>query len=563
MENVPRGEVKGRIYIDNPQIWGETPHRSRISVRSSSDMAHNPIFGSDPAKPASSPVEGDLKEGAVSETARAGEWDLGELAAKFAEHGGGRVSPEISAELALQIVLNEIVEQACMATGASGAAIVLERGGEWVCRASTGRSAPQLGARLDTASGLSGACVKTRTVQRCDDTETDPRADVEACRILGIRSAMILPLLRNGELAGVFEAFSTLPSGFGERDQRTLNALSRRVLNNLEFASGAASAAQVSAEQMSAEHASAEPTSGAGPSKSARAVADDAEVFAIASAESSDRSSNGKQDLPDQPLPQAAREAPSRRGVNFITLALGAAVLAYAVLMTVLVAHRMSWRGTWAARAHAPAAVSAPAGAERQPTGSGQTAAAGQTAGSPSGSQPAGATTSRSAPETAVPASGAARATFPPPGGLLVYENGKEIFRMKPTVEQGEAREEQRNAPSDMSTAHESGVQRASSVEPAGVLELPPNVAEASVLHRVEPDYPQQARQQGIQGAVVLSVRIGQNGSVQSATPVSGPPLLAQAATDAVKQWRFKPRLVGGHRAEMQTKITLDFRLPQ
>ncbi|MFZ0277970.1 MAG: energy transducer TonB [Candidatus Sulfotelmatobacter sp.] len=134
---------------------------------------------------------------------------------------------------------------------------------------------------------------------------------------------------------------------------------------------------------------------------------------------------------------------------------------------------------------------------------------------------------------------------------------------MKPTMEQGEATEEQHKALSRITTAHESGVQRASVVEPAGVLELPPDVAEASLLHRVEPDYPQEARQQGIQGTVVLSVRIGQNGSVQSATPVSGPPLLAQAATDAVKRWRFKPHLVGGHRAEMQTKITLDFRLPR
>ncbi|MGB6403381.1 MAG: TonB family protein [Candidatus Sulfotelmatobacter sp.] len=519
-------------------------------------MAHNPIFGSDPAKPVLSPVEGDLKDGAVSGTARPGEWDLGELAAKFAEHGGGRVSPEISAELALQIVLNEIVEQACMATGASGAAIVLERSGEWVCRASTGRSAPQLGARLDTASGLSGACVKTRAVQCCDDTENDPRVDVEACRILGIRSAMILPLLQNGELAGVFEAFSTLPSGFGERDQRTLEALSRRVLNNLERAS---------------HPTSAETTSAAGPSKSTQAVADDSAVFAATSAESSNRSSNGKQELPDQPFPQAPHEAASRRGVNFITLALGAAVLAYAVLLTVLVAQRLGWRRT-GARGHAPAAVSAPAEAEHRPAGPGQaagvgqSASAGQTAGSPaSGSQSAGATATRSAAMSVIPAAGASRATntFPPPGGLLVYENGKEIFRMKPTMEQGEATEEQHKALSRITTAHESGVQRASVVEPAGVLELPPDVAEASLLHRVEPDYPQEARQQGIQGTVVLSVRIGQNGSVQSATPVSGPPLLAQAATDAVKRWRFKPHLVGGHRAEMQTKITLDFRLPR
>ena len=171
-------------------------------------MAHNPIFGSDPAKPASSPAERGPEDGAVSGTARPGEWDLGELAAKFAEHGGGRVSPEISAELALQIVLNEIVEQACLATGASGAAIVLERGGEWVCRASTGRSAPQLGARLDTASGLSGACVKTRTVQRCDDTENDPGADIEACRILrntlGDHSAHAAEWGTGGSVRGIF-----------------------------------------------------------------------------------------------------------------------------------------------------------------------------------------------------------------------------------------------------------------------------------------------------------------------------------------------------------------------
>jgi len=532
-------------------------------------MAHNPIFGSDPAKPASSPAEEGPKDG-VSGTATPGEWDLGELAAKFAEHGGGQVSPEISAELALQIVLNEIVEQACMATGASGAAIVLERNGEWVCRASTGGSAPQLGARLDTESGLSGACVKTRTVLRCDDTENDPRADIEACQTLGIRSVIILPLLQNGELVGVFEAFSTLPSGFGERDERTLEALSHRVLNNLERASVPMSPGKTSIEQTSAGQISAEQTLATEPSKSTEAVADDTAVFATASAESSDRSFDGKRDLADQPLPHAAQEAASRRGVNFITLALGAAVLAYAVLLTVLVAHRMGSQAV--ARVHAPAAVSAPVTeAERQPVGDGQTAAGqtagpGQTAGSPaSGSQSAGATTSPSAPVSAVPAAGASRATktFPPAGGLLVYENGKEIFRMKPTAEQGEATQEQRKNPSDITTAHDSEVQRASAVEPVSVLELPPDVAEAGLLHRVEPHYPEEARQQGIQGAVVLSVRIAQNGGVQSATAVTGPPLLAQAATDAVKQWRFKPHLVGGRPAEMQTRITLDFRLPQ
>ena len=507
-------------------------------------MAHNPIFGSDPPKPASSAAERGQDDRAVSGAARPGDWDLGELAAKFAEHGGGKVSPELSADLALQIVLNEIVEQACLATGASGAAIVLERGGEWVCRASTGRSAPRLGARLDTASGLSGACVKTRTVQRCDDTEKDSRTDIEACRVLGIRSVIILPLLQNGELVGVFEAFSTLASAFGERDERTLEALSRRVLNNLERASGPIAAAE--------------------SLKSTQAVADDDKVAALGasavSRENSDGVSGGKQHLRDRPLPHAAHEAASGRGVNFMTLALGAAVLGFAVLLTVLVAHRLGWRRT-AARAHAPSAVSAPlTAAGSQPAGSGQTASA-PTSGNPS----TPAVTSRSAMVSTIPAAGASRATgmSPPPGSLMVYENGREIFRMKPAVEQGEAADAARKNPAEVGATRETGMQRASTVEPADVLELPADVAESNVLHRVEPDYPEEARQQRIQGAVVLSVHIARDGSVLSAALVSGPPLLARAATDAVKQWRFRPRRVSGRPAEMQTRITLDFRLPQ
>ena len=56
------------------------------------------------------------------------ESDLGELAALFAAHSGGGLSAEVSTDLALEIVLNEIVEQACLATGATGAAIALVSG---------------------------------------------------------------------------------------------------------------------------------------------------------------------------------------------------------------------------------------------------------------------------------------------------------------------------------------------------------------------------------------------------------------------------------------------------
>jgi protein TonB len=142
---------------------------------------------------------------------------------------------------------------------------------------------------------------------------------------------------------------------------------------------------------------------------------------------------------------------------------------------------------------------------------------------------------------------------------LRVYENGKEIFRMNPAAEKGEAISA---GSTKLTSASRSEVQRAAAVEPAGILTLPPREAEGSLLHRVEPDYPEAARQQRLQGMVVLDLRMGQDGRVREVTAVSGPPLLAQAATAAVKQWRFRPRLVGGHPAEMQTRITLNFQLP-
>ena len=144
------------------------------------------------------------------------------------------MSPELSAGLALDVVLNEIVEQACLATGATGAAVILERDGEMVCRASTGGNAPELGARLSRERGLTAECIKTRQAQRCDDAQADPRADVEASRSLGVRSVVVLPLIRNGDLAGILEVFSSRIGAFGERDELTLEALANRILKNLE-----------------------------------------------------------------------------------------------------------------------------------------------------------------------------------------------------------------------------------------------------------------------------------------------------------------------------------------
>ena len=64
-----------------------------------------------------------------------------------------------------------------------------------------------VGLAVGEVTGLTAECLRTHQVQRCEDALVDPRADAEASRRLGVRSVMIVPVLRNGELAGVLEVF--------------------------------------------------------------------------------------------------------------------------------------------------------------------------------------------------------------------------------------------------------------------------------------------------------------------------------------------------------------------
>src|SRR5215472_6131227 len=162
-----------------------------------------------------------------------GNTDVRGLTNTLAASGGGSSSND----LALDLVLNQIVEQACLATGATGAAIALLRNGEMVCRATTGGNAPDLGVRLDNA-GFSAECLRVGALQRCDDTETDPRVDATACRLLGVRSILVIPLWYWGEFMGIFEIFSPRPNAFGERDEQTLQALAYRVVRQTKQAAG-------------------------------------------------------------------------------------------------------------------------------------------------------------------------------------------------------------------------------------------------------------------------------------------------------------------------------------
>lgn len=155
-----------------------------------------------------------------------------------AEDGGQSLSG--MAQRDLRAALQLLTERAQYITGASGAAIALREGTEMICRASAGTSAPELGAHLQMDSGLSGESVRTKQILRCDDAETDARVNRESCRALGISSVMVMPLVREDEVMGVFELFSGRVAAFEERDIVALQRIADMILTAVGHAEAAA-----------------------------------------------------------------------------------------------------------------------------------------------------------------------------------------------------------------------------------------------------------------------------------------------------------------------------------
>jgi periplasmic protein TonB len=90
---------------------------------------------------------------------------------------------------------------------------------------------------------------------------------------------------------------------------------------------------------------------------------------------------------------------------------------------------------------------------------------------------------------------------------------------------------------------------------------VPARIAEANLVYDVAPKYPPEAGRARIEGTVVLMAVIGKDGTVRDVRVESGLPLLAQAAIEAVKQWRYRPYLLNGQPVEIDSQITINFNL--
>ncbi|HXM21512.1 MAG TPA: TonB family protein [Terriglobales bacterium] len=474
-------------------------------------MAYRPMSRPDPFDPPRSSAAPTSLGGRESSELEDG-LSLAELATALSAHGG----EGLSADLALDLVLNEIVEHARLATGATAAAIALARDDEIVCRATTGANAPDLGVRLEANSGLSGACVQSKKWQRCDDTETDPRVDAEVCRGLGVRSILVFPVVREDKLLGVVEVFAPRPNAFSDREIQTLEALSRSIVNNVDRASDVLA-----------------PSAPVFPSSSSSMAA--ATSATAAEVESVDHLQVDPAQV-DAPLPvvdslsgattEISKIHPRDHWMTVLTLT----VIALALFLGWMMGYVRSPRGPVGTKVKAAVNATALPVQAKPPEGSALSASAAVRA--PDRATPA-------SPTTAPVSSQQSGAGVPPVGGLVVYEHGKVIFRTPPQSLRTSAKDTT-NQP----------------------VMVPSSVADEYLIQRVEPEYPEPAREQHIQGPVVLETLVGKDGAVEKVSTISGDSQLAAAATDAVRQWRFKPFFRNGSPEEFQTQITVSFRLP-
>ncbi|MGD1214222.1 MAG: TonB family protein [Terriglobales bacterium] len=443
-------------------------------------------------------------------------------------------------DLALDLILNELVARAAEATRASAAALALARGDEMVCRAATGHLAPDLGVPLNPRDGLSGACLQTRQPQLSVDTELDPRVDPAISRRRGIRSILIVPVFdsndKNAQFTGVLEVFSTSPAAFSNSDQKLLEGFAE--------------------ECTRVRHAAIELSQ---RKPAATLIPPD---FIAAG-----------------PLP--ARRPPYEAW----TLVLGSLTILATIAVSFLIGSRIGWLRppqtasssqitqpiqAETSKPQAPAKSCVGTAAPGCPAERSSTATAAAHRTNPSSSEKASAKASKQTSSTP--------AAAPAADELVVYEKGKVIFRMKPTPTKPDqakpdlAKHPQAKPDSTKQASDSIVASSTTRIAPAKIattkiaplqgVRLSPEKAETRLLSRTEPQYPPEALAAHRSGNVVLEVHVAEDGSVSNIRTLSGDPLLAAAATEAVRNWRYEPYRLHDHPAQFQTDVTLSFSLP-
>jgi TonB family protein len=421
-------------------------------------------------------------------------------------------------------VMQAATDAARILSGADGIALALRTKGMIVCRARSGELAPELGTPLNAESGISGESLRTGSILVCHDTDHDGRVDSEVCRMMGIRSIVVVPLRGPVGMAGILEAFSSRVRAFGDGPINSLRDLASIAESAYEREARAAKEAALA----SLRAARQQTLTGAAPATAPKI-------------ESS----------PILEEPSLARRY----------WAIGAAVAAVLLVLGVWLSGREPGPEAAATTAHAatPAKKAVPdipvpavEAAAKPKAGVARSAPIRRESGS-DGLENAAEVTIETFDRSGSSANTGSRGPVSSSATSASAAKATEIAEAQP--------------PSIMMGAQPSPDQIAKlSAAPSTIPTLEARISEGvtpgRLIHRVEPVYPLQARTLRLAGNVVLDVRIGEDGTVREVKTVSGAPLLAAAATGAVKQWRYTPFLLSGTPIEVKRQMTVVFKLP-
>lgn len=428
----------------------------------------------------------------------------------------------VNGTVSSDVILGAIAEAAQALTSASGAALAVQSDGVYVCRARSGEIAPVLGAQLKLDSGISGECLRTGNLLRCDDTQNDYRVDPEVCFRMGIRSIAVTPLRGRRGPIGILEVFSSRAYAFTPEHTDFINRLA------------------VIAE--AAQEPAPPPIEMLVPYAEKRGV----EVVQVQEVDP----------IPGS-LPAVAEteQAPVRSSRWMKDMIATAGALALAAGSFLLLQHRQRPSAAPASRVEA-------APAPTPPDSTPANATAGLSWQAPAAPKPSPAISANRAIQraskveiadvTVHPAAHSAAHASAPANGVTQSPARNDAPAIQPPALTAQISDK----------AALGSLLSPSTPMPKFAAPVSQGVSPVVIERKVQPIYPPQAFALRLEGQVILMATVAETGKVESVKVISGNAILAQAGADAVRQWRYRPFVLDGKPIRMQTQVTLNFKAP-
>jgi len=420
-------------------------------------------------------------------------------------------------------ILSQVVESAQALSGATGSAIAIRNqnngnGEEVLCVARSGNTAPRLGSRLDENSGISGECLVTGRVLHCDDTAADHRVDPEVCRLLGLRSIIVVPVRVRGRIAGVLEVFSTVPHAFTWEHIDSLKRLAEIVETAYVSKSGG-------------------------------------EFAPVARQEPYANTTASRPSLQQTPLPIAPHTPLPAKDRRRYWITGGVAAMLLLIILIGLKAFHFP-RNSDASKQVTQSQVlpSSSVSAELRPS-------------APAANMASQTTRKRHNTDDEDQRLQKASKLEVLSGAVTPAPSSSKSLKSALAVQnhpQASSRDfDSSPVPSLPLLAKDSATPEVLLVPSLALPKFAPAISQGvtrGVLdHKVKPIYPPNALVMRLEGDVVLEATITKTGEVRDLKLLRGSSILGRAAIDAVKQWHYQPYRLNGQPIELQTEITVQF----